>query len=496
METFLVVIPILLPFAGAVLSALSFARPNLQKAIAGISLLLSLSSGIYSLISIVRINRPLFYQMGGWAAPFGIVFVGDLLSLCLVVLVQIVLLTGLIYSLGCKDTCLSFPTFMPIYMAMSAALSGTFLAGDLFNFFVFAELLVISATILTAISDDNRGVESALKYYLISTIASICMLIAIGTFYSLYGTLNLAQISLSIQSGGNQPLLSLGIILLVAAFLIKGAVFPFHFWQPDFHAVSPTPVSAMLSSVVVKVGVYGIIRVTTLIIPHQKMWLQSGLIILGVMSVLYAGFSAIGAQNVKRMLAYSTIGQIGFIVIAIGWGTPLSLCAALVFTVNHAFAKAAMLMLSGLVGSRLKPKSTDYEAIQGTGKELRLAGLLFMLGGISLAGLPPLNGFWGKYLVLRATIESGEYFVVALLAFGSILSLIYLFRGFQTIWWKSPLSEPYLKKDKDSWIAPFILIVLCFILGVWIEPLVSFGNLIAQSLLDPMHYISIFPFVH
>lgn len=167
---------------------------------------------------------------------------------------HLVLTLGVVYAMGAKDKVIRTPTFYPLFLTMSAGLTGAFLTGDLFTFFVFAELLVISGAALTALSDDRFGAEAAYKYFYISLLASIFLLLGIASLYISYGTLNMADLAQRIGVDPRQPLLPIGIVLLIATFMVKSAVFPLHFWQPDFHTASPTAVSAMLSSVVVKGG--------------------------------------------------------------------------------------------------------------------------------------------------------------------------------------------------------------------------------------------------
>ena len=374
---------------------------------------------------------------------------------------------------------------------LTTGLTGAFLTGDLFNLFVFAELLVISGTVLTAISDDKLGAEAAYKYFYISLLAAAFLLLANGVLYVSYGTLNMADLAERIAADPTAPLLTTGIALLMATFMIKSAVFPFHFWQPDFHTAAPTAVSAMLSSVVVKLGVYGFIRMTTLLFVEQAALIETLLIILGVIGIFYGGFSAIGTHNVKRMLAYSTLAQIGFILVGVGWGTPLSLAAALVFTINHSLIKAAMLMLAGFVASRASVKSAAFAVVTGLGRQLPLAGLLFFVGALALAGIPPTNGFISKLLLFNSGVAATQLAVLSLMALGSLATLIYTMRAFQKIWWEPQIDTAVtLKPDGDRLIAPGILIGLTLLLGLWAEPLLQLAEATTLWLGRPDLYIT------
>jgi len=485
----IVLLPILIPLAGAFIILLLRSWKRWQARMAFMIMLLSLASSGWLVYQVWLNDEAVIFQLGGWIAPFGISLVADYLSVFMVFMSQLVLLLGVTYAMGAKDNNIKYPTFYPLFLTLGVGLTGALLSGDFFNLFVFAELLVISGTILTAISDDRLGAEAAYKYFYISLLASAFLLLAIGSLYISYGSLNMADLAVRIQSNPGQPLLPFAIALLAATFMVKSAVFPFHFWQPDFHTAAPTAVSAMLSSVVVKLGVYGFLRMTTLVFVNQSEELKLLLIGLGVVGVIFGGLSAIGTQNAKRMLAYSTLAQVGFILIGIGWGTPLSIAAALVFTFNHSLIKSAMLMLAGSVASRSQVKSAAFEVVTGVGKSMPYAVVLFFIGSLALAGIPPTNGFINKYLIFDSGIRSDATLVVILLALGGILTLIYTMRAFQRIWWHPLPDVDQLKAYGDRLVAPSLLIMLVVALGLWAQPLIQFSQVTSAWLLDPQRYI-------
>jgi multicomponent Na+:H+ antiporter subunit D len=394
-----------------------------------------------------------------------------------------------LYAIGSKDSVVKYPTFYPLYLMLATSLSGAILTGDLFNMYVFAELLVISGTVLTAISDDRYGTEAAYKYFYISLLASFFMLLAVGCLYVSFGTLNMADLAkrIAADSGGQLLLPSIG--FLMATFMVKSAVFPFHFWQPDFHTAAPTAVSAMLSSVVVKLGVYGFLRMTTLLFLPQAATIRSLLLALGVVGVVFGGLSALGTHNAKRMLAYSTLAQVGFILVGIGWGTPLAIAAAIVFAFNHSLIKAGMLMLAGYVASRASVKSASFDVVTGVGRSIPAAGVLFFIGSLGLAGIPPTNGFISKMFLFRSGIDGAAFGSLAFIGVGSILTLLYTMRAFQRIWWQDPPEGAKAKPVGDLLVAPFILIGLVLVLGLWAEPLVQVATDTSAWLGNPAGYI-------
>ncbi|MBW2579777.1 MAG: hypothetical protein JRD00_02285 [Deltaproteobacteria bacterium] len=481
-------LPIVLPLTGAVIALLLSRSRSLQALWTLATMLTALASSTWLLAVVWRSGQPLVFQSGGWAAPFGISLVGDLLAAVFVVMSQLVLATGVLYAIGSKDSVVRYPTFYPLYLMLAASLSGAMLTGDLFNMYVFAELLVISGTVLTAVSDDRYGTEAAYKYFYISLLASFFMLLAVGCLYVSYGTLNMADLAQRIAVDTGRLLLP-GIGFLMATFMVKSAVFPFHFWQPDFHTAAPTAVSAMLSSVVVKLGVYGFLRMTTLLFLPQAETIRCLLVVLGVVGVVFGGLSAIGTHNVKRMLAYSTLAQVGFILVGIGWGTPLAIAAAIVFAFNHSLIKAAMLMLAGYVASRAPVKSAGFDVVTGVGRSIPVAGVLFFIGSLGLAGIPPTNGFISKMFLFSSGIDAAELGSLAFIGMGSILTLVYTMRAFQRIWWQEASGGAKAKPGGDHLLAPAILIVLVLLLGLWAEPLVQVAKDTSVWLGNPAGYI-------
>ncbi|MCX6019296.1 MAG: proton-conducting transporter membrane subunit, partial [Chloroflexi bacterium] len=398
----------------------------------------------------------------------------DPLGTLMALMVQVVMTFGMLYALGAQDAAVRYPFFLPLYLTLTTGLTGAMLTGDIFNMFVMVELMVISALGLTAMSDDPLGTEAALKYLYIGIITSICLLIGIGALYAGYGTLNMADLAARVAADPSQPLLWIGIVFLFVTFSVKAAAFPFHFWQPDFHTVAPTPVSAMLSSVVVKFGVYGFMRMTTQLFPAQADAIRPVLLAMGVAGVIFGGLSALGTHNVKRMLAYSTLAQVGLILVGIGWGTPASLAAALVFTINHALIKSAMLMLAGYLASRAHVKSASFDVVEGVGKYAPFAGVLFFLGAMSLAGLPPTNGFVSKLALFSAGAALNTprgWLVLAAVGVASLLTLVYVMRAFMRVWWQPRHQQEKVKPHGDSLLAPACLIALCIAFGLAAEPL-------------------------
>lgn len=485
-----VLLPIVIPLSAAFITLLLWQQPRVQRYFATGSMATALLASLWLLTTVARDGTQVAH-VGGWfvgGVPVGITLVGDWLAALMVVMSQTVLTFGFIYALGCNDKVVTYPSFYTLFLTLAVGLTGAMLTGDIFNLFVFIELLVISGAILTALSDDRFGTEAAFKYFYISLLAAAFLLLASGLLYISYGTLNMAALGRAIQAEAT-PLALVAGGLLLSLFLVKSAGAPFHFWQPDFHTAAPTPVHAVLSSVVVKLGVYGFLRMTGLLYVEQAALIQTILLIVGVFGVFYGSLGAAGTYDAKRMLAYSTMGQLGFIFVGIGWGTPLAVAAALVFAFNHSLIKAAMLMLAGTVASRAPIKSAEFTNITGVGSKHPLIGVLFFLGALALAGIPPTNGFVSKLLLFNSGVDAAGYWPLALIGFGSILTLVYMMRAFMRIWFE-PLPEgAKVKPTGDRLLAPALLIGLALLFGLWPEPIVQLATATADWLATPNAYI-------
>ncbi len=480
--------PIFFPLGFAMLGILLARNRTLQH---GAGLLAILLAWISSLLILGRNLHGLTvtYVLGGWQPPYGIVLVADLTASIFAVMATSVFVAGTIYVLGCKDKSVSYPFFMPLFLSMSAGLAGVFYTGDIFTLFVFIELMVISSVILVAISDNELGLEAAIKYLFISAMGTLFLLTGIAALYATFGTLNIAEIG-NLLSSGERPLLAqTAALMLMCAFLLKSAVFPFHFWQPDFHTTAPTPVSAMLSSVIVKAGIYGLIRMLSLLFTAEAQLIDNILILLGMIGVFFGSLSALRTYDAKRLLAYSTLSQVGFILIAIGLNTAEALAAALIYAFNHAFIKSSLLMITGALASRIVPKTARITALGGAGKSMALTSGLYLLGGLALAGVPPLNGFISKLALVLSSIRDARWVVTGLVVGSGLITLLYVMRTWQWIFQHPPLKGVKIKMTGDSLLAPALLVVACIALGLFASPLLDIAARAAAQLGNPQEYI-------
>lgn len=481
--------PIMIPLAGAAIGTILARNRTYQQIIAVISGVLAWICTL-AILSANLNGGILVYRLGGWQPPFGIALVADLLASIFAVMASTVMAAGILYAVGCKDKSVTARPFMPLFLCMAAGLNGAIYTGDIFNLFVFIELMVISSVTLVAISDNRLGMEAAIKYLFISAMGTLFLLTGIAALYATFGTLNMADIGRLLASGERPLLAQAAAVMLMCAFLLKSAVFPFHFWQPDFHTTAPTPVHSVLSSVVVKVGVYGLIRMTTVMFTDEAPLIYDLLVILGVIGIFFGSLGALRTYDAKRLLAYSTFGQIGFILVGIGWGQPAALIGALVYAVNHSFIKSALLMITGTISSRTVNKTSILSEIGGVGKKMSFIGGLYFVGGLALAGVPPLNGFISKVTLVQGGIAVEQWLTLGLVVGAGIITLLYMTRTWQLIFQQEATTATTKTKPYgDSVLAPTLLIGLCVGLGLFATPLIDIATRAVEQMGDPSIYI-------
>jgi multicomponent Na+:H+ antiporter subunit D len=496
----LVLAPILIPLVGAIFTLIIIEYNRMQRltavGVTFITLVLSVRL-LYENVKIAVSNSEhlaiQIYRLGGWMPPYGITLVADLLSSLLLVMATLVVFSGAIYIVSCKDKAIERKAFVPLFLLMGTGLNGAFMTGDFFTLFIFIELMVMTSVVLTAISDDALGLEAAIKYLLMSAMGSLFLLIGIAAIYASFGTLNMADVAMLLETGNRPLLANASALMLVMAFMLKSAIFPFHFWQPDFHTTAPTPISSLLSSVVVKVGIYGIIRMVTLLFTQEAPTINNTLIILGLIGIFFGSFSALRTYHIKRMLAYSTLGQVGFILVGIGWGSHLAFVGAVVYMFNHALIKASLLQLSGVVMSHTKYKIGVLENLTGVGKVLGITPFLYFMGALALAGIPPMNGFISKVTLIRGGIDTEQWLTLALVVGGGILTLLYMTRTYSLVFQaRRNADSAEMKKplEGDSVIAPAMLLAIAFIIGINANMLINVADLTVTQMLDPTQYIN------
>jgi multicomponent Na+:H+ antiporter subunit D len=407
-----------LPLAVALLTQLlARERPALAGLLTNVTML-----GLV-LMSCLTIGGSGLYHLGGWPTPIGIDLRLDSLATLLLLVINIVGLAVALYSVDYMRRYTASGHFYGLFLLMVTGMNGVVLAGDLFNLYVFLEVAAVASYSLVAFGCAHEELEASFKYIVLGSLSSALILIGVALVYGITGTLNMAHMATRIAGTGmNAPLL-LAFGLFIVGFSFKAALVPFHAWLPDAHPAAPAPVSAMLSGVLIKaLGIYVLARLAFNVFGAADSEL-SLLRWLGVLSMIAGGLLAAGQNDIKRLFAYSSISQVGFIVLGLGLGTPLGLVGALYHLVNHAMFKSLLFLNAGAV--EYATGTRNLRKLGGLNKALPVTGATSLVGSMSIAGIPPFNGFWSKLIIIIACIEAGFYGFAAVAVAISIVTLAY-----------------------------------------------------------------------
>lgn len=399
---------------------------------------------------------------GNWPIGVGITLRADVLGIVFALTAMAVLLVAYCYELAGGIESRSFPA---LTLFLAAGLTGLFLTGDAFNFYVFFEIAMISSYILAAYGEERRQLRAAVIFAVVNLLGSVLFLMGIVSLYHVTGTLDMASIAGRMPIVEENPTLIAGTMLFVA-LAVKLGIFPFHFWLPAVYTGVQASVAAMFSGALATIGAYGLLRIGAGMLPRELSISAPVLIVLGIASILYGGVLAVSRHEPSAVVAYSSIGQVGYILIAVAIGGSIGFAAAILFTVINS-ANKTLLFLAG-------PQVNRY------------AGIAFAIGGLSVAGIPLALGFWGKTALFRSTIvvEAGAERVVltGIVLVGGLLSILYMFQSFGRTYWHAP-SAPETRIDAGRTAIVLGIAALMVIFGVWPEPLIALSDLAAATLI-------------
>jgi len=413
---------IVLPLTVAVLvQLLARRRDALAAGLAGLCMLALALMSLAAALS--GAGGEVVYNMGGWATPIGIDLRLDGLTALLLLTVNTVALAVALYAADYMQTFTARPRFYSLFLLMVTGMNGVVMTGDLFNLYVFLEISAIASYALVAFGCEREELEASFKYIVLGSVSSSLILIALALMYGVTGALNMAQVSARVAAGGMDAPLTLAFALFICGFAFKAALVPFHAWLPDAHPAAPAPVSAMLSGVLIKaVGIYVLARLVFNVFGPVAGVLEL-LCWLGLASMVVGALAALGQNDIKRMFAYSSISQAGFIVLGFGLATPLGLVGALYHLVNHALFKSLLFLNAGAVEYCTGTRKLDE--LGGLNRALPVTGATSLVGSMSIAGIPPFNGFWSKLIIILACVEAGRYGFAVVAVAVSIVTLAY-----------------------------------------------------------------------
>jgi multicomponent Na+:H+ antiporter subunit D len=455
------------------------------------ALLLGLSA--YGAASLWTGSPPLVHKLGGWFPSLGITLVYDHLTALVSLAVNVVGMAALLFSVRYLDHYTGRWKFYSLFMLILAGLNGVAVTGDVFNLFVFIEISAISSYALVAFGTDFDELEAGFKYMVIGEIGGISVLLAIALLYAKASSLNMAVVSQIMAGTGHTPLFWLIVSAFLVGFAIKMAMAPFHAWLPDAHPSAPAPVSALLSGVFIKVlGVYAMCRVMFNVFGLSRANAPNFfnlLLAFGVVSMVVGGLLAYTQRDYKRLLAYSSISQIGYILIGLGIGNYWGIVGALFHVLAHAFGKGLLFLAAGSV--ERATGSRDLEKLSGLEKGMPLTAWSHLLGSLSLAGVPPFAGFFSKLLIIVGALSAKMYWLAALAALFSTVTLGYLVKVVNRAFFSRRETDPTPAKESPAsmGVAMIVLLALAVALGIGFKPVLD--NLVgpaAQVLMNGLGY--------
>jgi multicomponent Na+:H+ antiporter subunit D len=484
----LLVYPIIIPLLTGMLLFFVRSYPRVQRAISFLSVLITLviTSVIIQQIASSGIQT---LHIGQWQPPFGISLVADMMAAILVFTSLVICLVGLLFAFRSIGGDHEKHFVYPMILLLICGVNGSFLTGDIFNLFVFFEVMLISSYVLLNLGGKKIQLRESIKYVLINIVSSTLFVVSIAYLYAITGTLNMAHISERVAAAGQDGLLTTVSLLFLIVFSIKAGLFLF-FWLPGSYSAPPVAVSAIFAALLTKVGIYSIMRVFTLIFYHQPQITHTLMLVMGALTMILGAFGAIGYSGIRKILSYNVVVSVGFIIFGVGVASTVSLTGAMYYLIHDMLAKALIFILGGAIIS-----------IAGTDRLFDITGLiryrpwlgwLFLLSALALAGVPPLSGFVGKILILQGGIEQGHYVMAVIGLLTSLLVLYSVLKIFvQSFWGETLLSEGEEHDSGKSALLPgIVLSVLIVGLGLGADWVLGYIEIAVESMMDPSIYIN------
>lgn len=487
----IVILPVLIPLVTAVASLATSPWRTAQRVLGVIGTGALLVASVVLLMR-VRDGTILTQAMGGWEAPFGIVFVADVFAAIMVLVAGVIGFATAVYSLGDLDEVRERWGYYPLLHILLVGVCGAFLTGDLFNLYVWFEVLLIASFVLMALGGGRAQMEAAIKYVVINLVASAFFLSAVGLTYSLVGTVNMADLAVKLADTGRPGLVTAVAMFFLIAFGIKSAVFPLFFWLPSSYHTPPAAVSAVFAGLLTKVGVYALIRMFTLVFTQDVGYTHTLLLWVAVLTMITGVLGAVAQDEFRRVLSFHIISQIGYMILGLALYTPLAIAGAVFYIAHHIIVKSNLFFVSG-VAYRLHG-SFRLDKLGGIAKAYPLVAILFLIPAFSLAGIPPLSGFWAKYVVVRAGLEATEYVAVAAALAVGLLTLFSMTKIWAEAFWKArPETTPVLPMSSGRRLAMGLpiagLALITLFIGFLPGGLFELADLAAEQLLSSQAYI-------
>lgn len=484
----LLILPIILPFFFAILLLFFKNQIRTQRVITVIGLVTSLMVA-FRLIWKVKTFGVQTVTLGSWPAPFGITLASDMLSSLLVTTSVIITLSVVIYSFSAIGEARERFYYYPTILFMLTGINGAFTTGDIFNMFVFFEVLLIASYVLIVLGGEKRQLRESMKYLLVNVISSELFVVAVGLLYSVVGTLNMADISAKISDVGQTGLLTVIAILFLMVFGIKGALFPLYFWLPGSYSAPPMPVLALFGALLTKVGIYAITRTYTLFFIHDLTFTHEFLLVLSVLTVIFGCIGALAYFDLKQIIIYNIIIAVGVILFGVAQMNEAGMSGSIFYLIHDMLIKAGLFLLIGIIIS--VTGTSNLREMGGLMKTHASLGWMYLIAVFGLVGIPPLSGFIGKLLIVQGGFEAGNIWTTIIILISSIIVLLSAMRIFVYAFWGEPVALPETKKSsyRKEMIPAVLLVVISIVYGIGAESLIPYMENASDLLLNPSIYI-------
>ncbi len=415
----------------------------------------------------------------------------DMLSVFMAFLYTTSGLFAAVYSIRYMERDTGLTEYYTLLLGMIAGMTGVAFAGDFFTLFVFWELMCLTSYALVAFRKQRwEPIEAGFKYLIMSAAGSATILLAMSFLYGMTGTVNFAGLAASLNNATPDGWLYVTLTLIIVGFGIKTAIVPFHTWLPDAHSAAPSPISAVLSGVMVQTGAYALLRILLLVFGFMQPTWQMTLAVFAVFTMFGGNIMALLQNDLKRLLAFSTIAQMGYIIFGLSMVSLSGLTASLFHIMNHAIMKGLLFLCAGSFVHRTKTR--DLRKLRGIRKTMPLTSIFLAIGALAIAGIPPFNGFWSEWMIVTAGIEAEMIPFSALMLANMVFSVVYYIRVIRMILLDEPtaVSKKAREAPASMFIPTLILAALCIIIGVYPEPFITIASQAAQAALDAQRYIS------
>ncbi len=488
----LVPLPVALPLLGAALAVIGGRWRVFQRLVSVVTLTAVCGISIALLVG-ADDQGYVVHRGGGWPAPLGISLVVDRLAGLMLVVSSVVLLAVMVFAIGQRGEEQQRVAFHPVYLVLAAGVAGSFVTADLFNLFVAFEMMLAASYVLITLGGRPDQVRSGMSYVVISLVASTLFITVLALLYASTGTVNMADLAERLDAVEPSVRAAFAIALLVV-FGIKAGLFPLFFWLPDSYPTAPGPVTAIFAGLLTKVGVYAIIRTQTLMFGTPE-WMGTLLIVVAIATMTVGVLGAIAQDDMKRILAFHIISQIGYMIFGLSLFSLAGLAGAVFYIVHHIVVKTALFLVTGLVDRRAG--SSRLSEVGGLVRDAPVIAVLFAVPALSLAGLPPFSGFVAKFALIEAGVDARAWWGVgAALAVG-LLTLFSMTKIWSGVFWGTPEDQPRSEPRPAGVLggpaamigATAALALVSIAIAVAAGPLYDLAERAAADLLDPRGYI-------